>query len=78
MAMNPQAMMQIMGAIGIFKNNHPKFFTFLNAVVKPGLPEDTVIEITVTKPGQEPITTNIKVMQSDLELFNSLKNMGMN
>lgn len=77
MAMNPQAMMQIMGAVATFKNNHPKFFSFLQIVFKPGIPEGTVIEITVTKPGEEPVTSNIKVQQSDLELFNNLKNMGM-
>lgn len=77
MAMNPQAMMQVMGAINTFKNNHPKFFTFVNHVVRPGIPADTVIEVTVTKPGEEPITTNIKVQQSDIELFESLRNMGM-
>lgn len=75
--MNPQAMMQVMAAIGTFKNNHPKFFTFVQHVVKPGIPADTVIEVTVTKPGSEPITTNIKVQQSDLDLFESLKGMGM-
>ena len=77
MAMNPQAMMQIMGAINTFKNNHPKFFTFVQHVFKPGIPADTVIEITVTKPGSEPITTNFKVMQSDLDLFENFKEMGM-
>lgn len=75
MAMNPQAMMQVMSAVGTFKSNHPKFFTFLQTVLKPGIPADTVIELTVTKPGMEPITTNIKVKQSDLDLFESLKNM---
>lgn len=75
MAMNPQSMMQIMSAIGTFKANHPKFFTFLQIVLKPGIPEGTVIEMTVTKPGEEPITTNIKVQQSDIELFENLKNI---
>lgn len=77
MAMNPQMMLKIMGALGQFKSNHPKFFTFINAVVRPGIPEGTIIEMTVTKPGEEPITTNIKVMASDLELFDEIKNMGM-
>ena len=31
--------------------------------------------ITVTKPGEEPITTNFKVLQSDLELMESLKDL---
>lgn len=77
MAMNPQMMMKVMAALGQFRSNHPKFFTFLNAVIKPGIPEGTIIEMTVTKPGEEPITTNIKVMQSDLELFEEIKHMGM-
>ncbi len=37
--------------------------------------EGTVFEITVTKPGEEPITTNFKVLQSDLELMESLKDL---
>lgn len=34
------------------------------------------IEITVTNPGEAPITSNIKVQQSDLELLEELKEMG--
>lgn len=75
--MNPQNMMQLMAAVGTFKKNHPKFFSFIQVILKNGMPADTVIEMTVTKPGEEPITTNIKVMQSDIELFESLRNQGM-
>ena len=38
-----------------------------------GIPADSVIEITVTKPGQEPVTSNIRVLQSDLELSRALR-----
>ena len=31
--------------------------------------------ITVTKPGEEPITTNMKVLRSDLDLLDELKNL---
>ena len=41
-----------------------------------GLKEGTIIEITVTNPGEAPITSNIKVQQSDLELLEELKEMG--
>ena len=77
MAMNPAAMMKIMGAMNTFKGNHPKFIAFLSYVFAGGFPEGSVIEITVTKPGQEPVTSNMKVTQSDLELFNSLKDINM-
>lgn len=39
---------------------------------------DTVVEVRFTKPTGEQLTTNIKVCQSDLELFDSLKTLGRN
>jgi hypothetical protein len=73
--MNPQAMMQFVSAINTFKNNHPKFASFIELVIKGGIPEGSIIEITVTRPGEDPITANMKVMQSDLELMQALKDM---
>lgn len=73
--MNPAALMKIMKAKNEFASNHPKFVSFLKAVLGKGIEEGTVIEITVTPPEGSPVTTNIKVKQSDLELFNELKNM---
>ena len=49
---------------------------FLTDVFAGGLKEGTIIEITVTNPGEVPITSNIKVQQSDLELLEELKEMG--
>lgn len=77
MAMNPAEMMKVMSAVNTFKGNHPKFIAFFSFVFSSGFPEGTVIEITVTKPGEEPVTSNMKVTQSDLELFESLKNVRM-
>ncbi|MCR4989519.1 MAG: hypothetical protein K6A38_01465 [Lachnospiraceae bacterium] len=71
--MDSAKMFKAMAAISTFKSNHPKFFSFVDTVFKPGIPEGTVIELTVTKPGEESITTNIKVSESDLALFESLK-----
>lgn len=73
--MNPAGIMQFMSAINTFKSNHPKFAQFMGLVVKGGVPEGSIIEVTVTRPGEEPITANMKVLQSDLDLFNSLKDM---
>lgn len=77
MSMNPAAMMKAMSAMNTFKANHPKFMAFLSYVFSSGFPAGTVIEITVTKPGEEPVTSNMKVTQSDLDLFDSLKDVGM-
>ena len=73
--MNPASIMKIMNAKNKFTENHPKFVAFLNAVFSVGIVEDTVIEITVTRPGEDPITTNMKVKQSDLDLLNELRDI---
>ena len=73
--MNPQSMMQLLGALGTFKNNHPKFAGFIELMIKGGIPEDSVIEVTVTRPGEESITANMKVLASDIQLIQALKDL---
>lgn len=73
--MNPASIMKIMSAKNKFTANHPKFVSFLNAMFSAGIEEGTVIEITVTKLGQNPVTSNIRVQQSDLELLQELKEL---
>ena len=52
--MNPASIMKMMKAKNTFIANHPKFVSFLQYAFGSGIPADSVIEITVTKPGQEP------------------------
>ena len=40
-----------------------------------GITEGTIIELTVINPGQDPVTTNIRVQQSDLELVKQLQDL---
>ncbi|WP_353886730.1 hypothetical protein, partial [uncultured Eubacterium sp.] len=72
---NPAAAMKVMKAKNQFVSNHPKFAAFFRNVLTGGVQEGTVIEITVTRPGEEPMTTNMRVQQSDIELFQSLKDL---
>lgn len=71
--MNPMSVMKMMKAKDTFVSNHPKFAAFIQYVFSSKIEEGTIIEITVTKPGEAPVTTNMKVQQSDLDLFNELK-----
>lgn len=75
--MNPAGMMKILAAKHTFQKNHPKFEKFLKDVFSSKVEEGTVFEITVTKPGQAPMTTNFKVLASDLELLESLKDLNL-
>lgn len=73
--MNPASIMKLMSAKNKFTSNHPKFVSFLSAVFGSGIQEGTIIELTVTKPGQAPMTTNIKVQQSDLDLLEEMREL---
>ena len=64
---NPMSMMKMMQAKNKFTENHPKFVQFLKTAFSGG--------ISVEKPGQNKMTSNIKVKQSDLELLAELKNL---
>lgn len=73
--MNPAKLMKVMNAKKKFSENHPRFVAFLEMIFSRGITEGTIIEITVTRPGEQPVTSNIKVQQSDIELMEELKNL---
>ena len=75
---NPATIMKLMGAKNKFVGNHPKFAAFFKTIVSQGIEEGAVIDITVTKPDGTPITANMKVLKSDLELVEELKNLASN
>lgn len=76
--MNPATIVKLMAAKSKFEKNHPKFIAFLKAVFSRQIEEGTIIELTVIRPGEEPLTTNIKVLQSDLDLLNEVKELAKN
>lgn len=73
--MDFNAIMQLKGAWDTFTANHPKFPMFAKAVMSKGIKEGTIIEINITDPDGTPISMNIKVTDSDLQLFETLKNL---
>jgi hypothetical protein len=72
---NPAKLLKFKGAWDTFRNNHPKFPKFLEAVHSKALNEGTVIEIIVTTPSGESISSNIKLSSSDIALFSELKDL---
>ncbi|MFT4143855.1 MAG: hypothetical protein QM644_05315 [Mobilitalea sp.] len=70
--MNPAKILKLKGAWDKFTQNHPKFPMFMNAISSQGIEEGAVIEIIITSPEGKALSTNIKVSQSDKELFTEL------
>ncbi|MCM1115856.1 MAG: hypothetical protein NC397_10225 [Clostridium sp.] len=72
MNFNPAVLMKIMSAKNTFDANHPKLKNYFSAVKEKGIREDTVIQLKITNPNDEPMIANIKVKQSDLDLIQEL------
>ena len=72
--MNPSAILKIMSAKAAFTKNHPKFSAFCKAAFSRPIEPGTVIEISLQRPGEEPMA-NIRVQQEDLDLLESLKGL---
>jgi hypothetical protein len=75
MGLNPLQLMKLFGMNKKFQKNHPKVSTFFRTHFAGGLTEGTVLEISVTKPGEETVSTNMRVLKSDLDLIEELKKM---
>ena len=73
--MDFSALLKIKGAWETFSNNHPRFMPFCQAVGKDAIDAGTIIEVKVTSPDGKEYTTNMKLTQSDMELFGTLKSM---
>lgn len=71
--MNPTSVLKLMSAKAQFERSHPKFMTFVKKIMSRPIEEGTIVEITVTRPGEEPLTANIKLQQSDLDLLAELR-----
>ena len=69
------SMMKFKGAWDKFNSNHPKFVPFMQAVGREAMMDGTIIEIKVTSPEGKEYNTNMKVTQSDLEMFAQLRTM---
>ena len=73
MAFNMMQLMGLKADFDKFKNNHPKFVQFIQAMSQNGLQEGTILECKVTTPGGKEIQANIKITQDDIMLLQKLK-----
>lgn len=58
-----------------FISNHPHFFNFFVNSFGKGVNEDTEIELSIKRPGEEKTSSRIKIKKSDLKLFEELQEL---
>jgi hypothetical protein len=72
---NPNMIFQIKNLWDRFERNHPKFPKFVQAVGRECIENGTVIEISVTRPNGENLTSNLRLNEEDLELIRAIRDM---
>lgn len=70
--LNPSGILKLVGIKNKFMSLHPKFSAFIGHLMKNGIAEGSVIEITVTGPDGETVTSNMKVTQDDIAMFQEI------
>jgi hypothetical protein len=76
--MNPAKLLKMKSVLDKFSKNHPKFVQFLDVAQKNAIEEGTVIEINVTSASGKTLSSNLKLTQSDVEMFRELSGMFSN
>ena len=71
--MNPMELMQFSRDLDDFQSNHPKVAKFLQIEFGKGLPEGTILELKIQRPGEEEKVTNLRVKPEDKGLANRFK-----
>ncbi|MBQ1311199.1 MAG: hypothetical protein IIY55_05050 [Blautia sp.] len=70
MAMNP---LKLLSAKKQFEKRHARVAAFIEKELMVPLPEGTILELSVTRPGEAPVTTNMKITEEDLQFLKDLK-----
>ncbi len=73
--MDPNLFMRMAGAWQGFQQRHPKVIQFFRSAVASGVPEGSVVEISIKRPGQDEMVTNLRVLPEDKEFLDMLTRM---
>ncbi len=73
--MNPADLFKMKQYWETFCSNHPRFPQFLQAARNGMVSEGSVIDVTITSADGRTISTNVKLTQSDMDMFRALGNM---
>lgn len=78
---NPMKLMKLKTSWDNFTKNHPKFPLFIDALKRsyqegnPVFKEGTIVDLNITMPDGKTMGTNVKLTESDLELFKEIVEM---
>ena len=65
-------MMQFAKELDNFKKNHPKVAKFLAIEFGKGLPEGSILELKIIRPGEEEKVSNMRILPEDQSFLSKL------
>ena len=65
-------MMQFAKELDNFKKNHPKVAKFLAIEFVKGLPEGSILELKIIRPGEEEKVSNMRILPEDQSFLSKL------
>ncbi|MBR2730049.1 MAG: hypothetical protein IKD92_09360 [Lachnospiraceae bacterium] len=75
MAINPIQILKLKDTLNAFRNRHPGFTHFVGAIRNKGLPEGSVLDVTITTPDGKSMATNFRVTPEDIALIRMLADL---
>ena len=73
MAINPLQILTLKDKLNGFRHRHKGFVSFIKAARREGVPVGSVVDVKLTFPEGEAMTTNFRVTEEDLELIRMLE-----
>lgn len=76
MALNPLQIVKLKSMLNDFRKRHPGFTSFIRSIRKKGLPEGSVVDVTITRPDGEKVTTNFRITAEDIDFVSAISELG--
>ena len=76
MAINPMQIVKLKSQLNDFRKRHPGFTSFVRAVRRKGVAENSVLEVKITAPDGETMSTNFRVSAEALDFIRMISELG--
>ena len=76
MAINPMQVLKLKDQLKAFTGRQPGCTSFVRAIRRKGLPEDSVLDLTITSPDGKTMSTNLRLSAEDIAFVRTISELG--
>ena len=76
MAINPMQVLKLKDQLKAFTGRQPGFTSFVRAIRRKGLPEDSILDLTITTPDGKTMSTNLRLSAEDIAFVRTISELG--